>query len=548
SRASKSIHISEEIQRQLDIKATQLTPNELIQAILKSPVDLLWNGGIGTYVKAESETNVQVGDRANDALRINGAELKASIVGEGGNLGMTQQGRIEYARQGGLLNTDAIDNAGGVHSSDYEVNLKILLDQEVAAQDLTSKQRNRLLASMTDEVATLVLNQNYQQSQIMSLARRQSAGMIDDHRRLIHLLESEGRLKRKLEFLPSDDRLEELARNDMGLTRPEIAVLLAYSKLRLFDQLIEGEIGADPDLAQELPGYFPLPIQQQYPEHLDQHPLRSELIATQICNMIGNRLGPTIIHYLEEETRCQPMDAVRALVAARDIFGIPALWEALEAEEVNLDNNLFSDLLLEIQQILSRAALWLLRNNDTPLSVARMNGLYQAGVQRVLKELPALLASEQQLSQRDLQVQQAGLADSFVQLERFYYPLDIVMLAHQSGQSEQQAAEAYIQLENQLGLWQLRDHIEALPGNDLWERKARVSLENELDRGLSSTIARLLNTTDASLPVSERLQQWQLEHQSLLVHFQSTSDEVNAQDAPNLAMLSVAVRELSLLH
>lgn len=547
-RNAKSIKLSEPIQQLLDIKATRLTPTELIQAILKSPVDLLWNGGIGTYVKAETETNDQVGDRANDSLRIDGHQLRATIVGEGGNLGLTQRGRIEYARQGGLLNTDAIDNAGGVHSSDYEVNLKILLDAEVTSQDLTEKQRNRLLASMTDEVASLVLQQNYQQSQIQSLARRQSALMIDDHRRLIHLLESEGRLKRKLEFLPPDEQLEELARSNQGLTRPEIAVLLAYSKLRLFDQLIDGDIGSDPDLAQELPSYFPKPIQQQYPEQLNHHPLRSELIATHLSNLIGNRLGPTIIHHLQEETRCAPMDAVRALLAARDIFGIQALWDELEALETELDNDLFSDLLLEIQQILSRTALWLLRNNSAPLSVARMIGLYRDGVQQVLQQLPPLLADEQPLTPRDLLAQKAGLPETFVQLYRFYYPLDIVMLAHQAGQSEQQAAEAYILMENKLGLWQLRDHIEALSGNDLWERKARVSLADELDRGLSSTIARLLNTTDSELPIKQRLDEWQQDHLNLLQHFQSICDEVNAQDAPNLAMLSVAVRELGLLH
>ncbi len=548
SRSAKSIILCEPIQQLLDIKATRLAPNELIQAILKAPVDLLWNGGIGTYVKAETETNDQVGDRANDGLRIDGHELRATIVGEGGNLGMTQRGRIEYARQGGLLNTDAIDNAGGVHSSDYEVNLKILLDAEVASQDLTGKQRNRLLASMTDEVASLVLQQNKLQSQIQSLCNRRAALMIDDHRRLIHRLESEGRLKRKLEFLPSDEQLEELARSNLGLTRPEIAVLLAYSKLRLFDQLIDGEIGADPDLALELPSYFPLPIQQQYPQQLDQHPLRSELIATHIANLIGNRLGPTIIHHLQEETRCQPMDAVRALLAARDILGIQPLWDTLEALETRLDNNLFSDLMLEIQQILSRSALWLLRNNSAPLSVARMIGLYRDGAQQVLQQLPPLLAHEQPLTPLDLRAQQADLPALFVQLYRFYYPLDIVMLAHQAGQSEQQAAEAYILMENKLGLWQLRDHIEALPGNDLWERKARVSLEDELDKGLSSTIARLLNTTDSTAPIEQRLEAWQQEHLNLLQHFQSICDEVNAQDAPNLAMLSVAVRELGLLH
>ncbi|WP_210398027.1 NAD-glutamate dehydrogenase [Motiliproteus sediminis] len=547
-RSAKSITLSNEAREALGISASRLAPSELMQAILKAPVDLFWNGGIGTYVKASSESHDQVGDRANDAIRINGNELRAHIVGEGGNLGCTQRGRIEFAQNGGLINTDAIDNSGGVDSSDHEVNIKILLDQEVRAQDLTAKQRNKLLASMTDDVAALVLRHNYQQSQVLSLCNRQAGYLINDHRQLIQLLEKEGRLKRKLEFLPSDEQLEELVRSNGGLSRPEIAVLLAYSKLRNFDLLVEEGIGSDEDLANELSAYFPAEIRKRYPEQLRLHPLRQELIATHVTNLVVNRMGSTFVTYLQDETRCTALDAVRAFFAARDIFAISPLWQALEAHEAALGDELFGGLLIDIQQLLERAALWLLRTQPRPLSVSSLVENFAAGVQTALAAIPADTAAEassERLRDCGLPVE---LAARMGDLPRQYYALDMVRLAGWVDHDTPLAAAGYLAMEATLGLEPLRDQITALPGNDLWSRKARASLADELDRALVRASERLLTSTDAGLAIDQRLTLWQMEHLQPLSHFQAICNEIATQDAPNLAMLSVAVRELGQLN
>ncbi|WP_207061347.1 NAD-glutamate dehydrogenase [Motiliproteus sp. SC1-56] len=553
SRAAKSVELSDEARAALDIRQRRMTPTELIQHILKAPVDLLWNGGIGTYVKASTETHQQVGDRANDGLRVDGRELRVKVVGEGGNLGCTQLGRIEFARQGGLINTDAIDNAGGVDSSDHEVNLKILLDQEVAAQDMTEKQRNKLLASMTDEVAGLVLRHNRLQSQVLSLAMHQVSAHMGDHRQLIQRLEQEGRLKRKLEFLPADEQLEELARAGEGLTRPEVAVLLAYAKLALFDQLVDAGISADPDLSRELPGYFPTPIQEHYGARLQQHPLRQELLATHVTNAVLNRMGSTYINYLQQETRCSAIDAVRAFFAARDIFAIEPLWQALEAQEAELDDSLFAGLMLKIQNLLERSVLWLLRTHGQPLSVSELQGVYVTGVSDIIEQLPSLLPSEDNdaWQQQQQELVAAGLPEALVQrlsfLERAYHLLEMVRLAHQCEQPVVQAAQAYLQLERDLGLDRLRERIQALPAPDLWQRKARAALGDELDRALARAGKGVLAELGEQ-SVEERINQWQQAQQQALGQFRATCAEIQGQEQANLAMLSVAVRELGQLQ
>ena len=557
-RSAKSISLSDEARQALSIEARRMTPTELIHAILKAPVDLFWNGGIGTYAKASAETHEQVGDRANDALRVNGCELGAKVVGEGGNLGLTQLARIEYSRRGGIVNSDAIDNAGGVDSSDHEVNLKILLDREVASEDLTGKQRNKLLASMTDEVASLVLRHNKLQSQILSICALQSSSRVNDHIRLIHTLEQEGRLKRKLEFLPNDEQLEELTRNGEGLTRPEIAVLMAYSKLRLFDQLIDNKIGEDTDLSGELSDYFPKPIQAQYGDSLQQHPLREELIATHVSNLVNNRMGSTYVSYLQEETRCQALDAVRAYFAAKQILAIEPLWDALERLESTLPDSIFRNLMSRIQDLLERTALWLLRNHPQPLNITELVHDYAEDVNLLLQSQLSLFSEEEQQQRTEEQnrlleagingEEYAGLAQRFAGLDRDYYCLEIVRLTRKQGQQALSAAQAYYQLENLLGLSGLRARINSLPEKDIWQRKARASLADELDSALARANARLLRATEEQLTVDQRLEQWQQEQQQMLDHFRTTREEIECIEKPNLAMLSVAVRELGQLN
>jgi glutamate dehydrogenase len=301
-RTAKSIPISPQAREALGIEADALTPNELIQAILRAPVDLLWNGGIGTYVKARSETHADVGDKANDAVRVNGSELRAKVVGEGGNLGFTQRGRIEFALNGGHVNTDTIDNAGGVNCSDHEVNIKILLDAVVADGDMTVKQRNALLAEMTDAVAERVLRGSFTQTQALSLARAQAPAMLDVHDRMLRDLEASGRLDRALEALPDAETVAERRTNGLGLTQPELAVVLAYSKITLYAELLESDLPDDPALEPELDRYFPDPLPQRFGDAMRRHRLRREIIATRVTNDVVDRAGTTFVFRLREDT------------------------------------------------------------------------------------------------------------------------------------------------------------------------------------------------------------------------------------------------------
>ncbi|HEY5718390.1 MAG TPA: NAD-glutamate dehydrogenase domain-containing protein, partial [Motiliproteus sp.] len=304
SRHAKRIVLTPEICIALGIagQPTELPPNALIQAILAAPVELLWNGGIGTYVRASHERDADVGDRANDALRIAASQLRTSVVVEGGNLGLTQAARVEFARRGGLINTDAVDNSAGVDCSDHEVNIKILLDQLVRAGEIDPAQRNQLLDAMTDEVAELVLRNNYQQGKMLSQSSRTAPAFAAKHAQLIQLLERQGRLDRQLEQLPDDAEIEARLTNQQGLTRPEIAVLLAYTKSRVFEKLVQADVIDDRSIAAELPRYFPTRLQQRYPDAIAQHPLRKEILAAQLTNQVMNRMGATFcLRLLEEE-------------------------------------------------------------------------------------------------------------------------------------------------------------------------------------------------------------------------------------------------------
>ena len=325
--------MSPEVRAVLGIKGdvTQLPPNELLSAILKAPVDLLWNGGIGTYVKAASETHAEVGDRANNALRVNGAELRCKVVGEGGNLGMTQKGRIEAAHHGVLLNTDFIDNSAGVDTSDHEVNIKILLGDAVQRGELDDEARNEQLRVMTDEVGQLVLWDNYRQNQAITLMEHQSIKRLGSMAHFIRTLEGEGLLDRQVENLPTDAELTERKTRGQGLTRPELSVLLSYDKIKLFQQLLESDVPEDPYLSKELVRYFPEPLHEKYAAHMQRHRLKREIIATAVTNSTINRMGATFMMRMQEDTGHGPAAIAKAYTAAREILDARELWAQIEA-------------------------------------------------------------------------------------------------------------------------------------------------------------------------------------------------------------------------
>src|SRR5215216_4708439 len=485
-RSAKSIPLSPEVRELLDVEDEALTPNEVINALLKAEADLLWNGGIGTYVKASEETNAEVGDRSNDALRADARELRCRVVGEGGNLGFTQRGRIEYALGGGRIYTDSIDNSAGVDCSDHEVNIKILLDVIAENGDMTEKQRNELLAEMTEEVAQLVLRDNYQQTQAIDQAKALAHPMVDVHARYIHALEQSGRLNRELEFLPSGEALGERRSEGKGLTTPELAILLSYSKITLYQELLTSDAPEDPYLSGELERYFPTPLRERFREQMREHRLHREITATHVNNSIMNRCGPSFAFRLGEETGVAAPDIVRAYMAAREIFDLRGLWKETEA----LDNQVGAEaqikILLDGRKLVERATRWLLRNRQTPLDIAAAISHFSEAAAELAERIPdlALDGDRETLERQREQLVEAGvpseLAKRVAILGAMFSTLDVVDVASTTGQPLAATAAVYFTLGDRLKLHWLRGYVEALPRDNRWRTLARAALRDDL--------------------------------------------------------------------
>ncbi|MCP5419696.1 MAG: NAD-glutamate dehydrogenase [Gammaproteobacteria bacterium] len=552
-RSAKSIQLSPEARAALDIKAERLAPNELIRLLLKAPVDLLWNGGIGTYVKAARETQLEVGDRSNDAVRINGCELRCQVVGEGGNLGFTQLGRIEFARRGGRVLTDAIDNSGGVNCSDHEVNIKILLNQVVADGDMTEKQRNQLLAEMTDEVGELVLRQNYLQPQAITMTYSRAAEFLGDHVRVMRSLEKAGQLNRALEFLPSDEELAEREAAREGLTPPEIAVLLAYGKIALHAELLTSDVPEDSYLQNDLLAYFPQPLRERFYDAMQNHPLRREIIATYITNSMLNRMGSSFAFRLWEETGETYPNIARAYSAARETFDARRLWSAIETLDNQVSAALQTQMISHSQRLLERASLWLLRHRRPPLEIEAVVRQFGPGVATLAAALPDLLQAGES---DDLQVGReelvrggvpVELAQWVASLDALYSALDLVEVAAQTELPEVEAAAIYFGLVKHLELNWLRRSILDLPANNHWQNRARGALLNSLyDQGRALTID-VIRTTDQGVPPVQRLQTWLAHNHAGIDRCRTMFADLRTAGQGDLAMLSVALRETASL-
>ena len=394
SRAAKSIPLSIQAQKALGIDEVELAPEDLIRRLLEAPVDLLWNGGIGTYVKASSESHADVGDKTNDALRVDGRDLRCRVVGEGGNLGLTQRGRIEYALAGGRVNTDAIDNVGGVNCSDHEVNIKILLDALVASGELTVDQRNELLVEMTDAVAAQVISSCYRQTQALSIAAHRSTHFVEVHARLIRSLEETAGLHRAVEFLPGDHELAERQRDGRGLVAPELAVLMAYCKIHLDQELAESDLPEDPYLGHDLERYFPPPLPERFTEQMHQHRLRREIIATVVANQVVDRAGMTFVFRMQEETGASPAQITRAYAVAREVFHMQDLW----AEIAALDNVVAAEtqgsMLTDARTLVEQGTRWLLRHTEDTIDIQALVERYRPAAELLGAALPRLLDGE----------------------------------------------------------------------------------------------------------------------------------------------------------
>lgn len=554
-RSAKSIPLNSHVREALGIdpSVSKMTPADLMQTILKSPVDLVWNGGIGTYIKAVSESNADVGDKANDAIRVNGEDLRAKVVGEGGNLGATQLGRIEFARSGGRINTDAIDNSAGVDTSDHEVNIKILLNGLVRDGDMTVKQRNKLLADMTDEVGALVLRNNYAQNVALSNASAQAPSLLHAQQRFMRRLERDGALDRALEFLPADRHIRELLSNGKGLSQPELAVLIAYTKITAADELISTVLPDDPHLQKLVHAYFPSELRERFPEAVEGHALRREIITTVLVNDTVNTAGSTFLHRLREETGASIEEIVRAQFTAREIFGLSRVWDAVEA----LDNKVAADVQTRIRlhsrRLVERGARWLLGNRPQPVAIAETIEGFRDGVARVWDELPKMLKGADLDWYHSIldELTAAGVPDELaVRVAGFssaFPALDIVAIADRTGKDPLEVAEVYYDLADRLRITQLMDRIIELPRADRWQSMARASIREDLYAAHAALTSDVLSVGNGSSTPEERFLAWESKNAAILARSRSTLEEIQGSDAFDLANLSVAMRTMRTL-
>lgn len=554
-RSAKAIQLNVHIREALgiDTGVAKMTPADLMKAILQAPVDLLWNGGIGTYVKSSVESNSDVGDKANDAIRVNGADLRVKVVGEGGNLGLTQLGRIEFARDGGHINTDAIDNSAGVDTSDHEVNIKILLNAVVGAGDMTVKQRNKFLAAMTEEVGTLVLRNNYAQNTALSNAVAQSPSLLHAHQRFMRRLGRDGHLDRALEFLPTDRQIRELLSSGRGLSQPELAVLLAYTKITAADELIQTTLPDDDYLRGLLHAYFPEALREKFPEQIDEHALRREIITTVLVNDTVNTGGSTFLHRLREETGASIEEIVRAQLAAREIFGLSKVWDAVEALDTVVAADVQTRVRLHSRRLVERGTRWLLNNRPQPLQLGETIDFFSEGVAEVWTELPKLLSgSDQEWYQgiRD-ELTGAGVPDELAQrvagFSSAFPSLDIVAIADRTGKEPMAVAEVYYDLADRLRITQLMDRIIELPRADRWQSMARASIREDLYAAHAALTADVLAAGNGQDTPEQRFKAWEEKNAAILSRSRTTLDEIQSSDAFDLANLSVAMRTMRTL-
>jgi glutamate dehydrogenase len=556
-RSAKHIPISPEMRVVLGIEAEELTPQETIRAILKAPVDLLWNGGIGTYVKAASETNAEVGDRANDALRINGKDLRCRVVGEGGNLGMTQLGRIEYALASGRLNTDFVDNSAGVDTSDHEVNIKILLNMALG-ENFTIKQRNKLLATMTDEIAALVLRNNYLQSQAITVAESQAADRIEEHAYLIRLLERSGALNRALEFLPGEEELTSRRAASRGLMRPEIAVLLAYSKITIYNALIESDVAQDAYLGKELESYFPTPLRKDYKKLMVKHRLCREIIATAITNSIVNRMGPTFAHRLREETGANMSMVARAYTIARETYDMRGIWTDIEALDNEVPAAVQTAMITRTARLLRHATRWLLDHMRRRLDIAARVAELAPGLRTLMEHVEDILPAQEledftKAQDKFLAVGvPKALARKIAALDPLYAAMDIIDVAAESGLGVETAARAYFKLGARLQINWLHEQVEQLQAHGHWQAVARGSLREDLYTQQRRLTAQVLAGFGKNDDIDRCLEKWIDAHHDIVNHTQRVIGDMKTTagslDFPTLSVALQEIRKLAQNH
>ncbi len=551
-RTKKSIPINAEVAEALGLPATvtSLAPTELIHAILLAPVDLLWNGGIGTYVKASTESHADAGDKANDPLRANASELRCQVVGEGGNLGLTQRARIEYARGGGHINSDAIDNSAGVDTSDHEVNIKILLDQAVASGKIDRDERNRLLAEVTEDVAQHVLQHNYEQNVLLGMARVLSPRLVSVHWRFMQELEAAGELDRALEFLPDDVELARRKAAGTGLCSPENAVLAAYSKMTLTQHIEDSTLPDEPWFQHALAGYFPPVIAERFADDLPNHPLHREIITTVIVNDMINRSGTTFVHRAIEESGVDLGQVARAYSVVRRVFGLPELWAAIAALDNQVPTAAQHAGYQEIRRLVDRATRWLVDVRFPITDVAAEIARFEPVVSRLGSNCPDLMRGAERETLFDDAERLIGLglprelAVRLAELLSAFLLLDVVEIARATDRDPYDVAKVHYAVSERLSVDNLLTKVTGLPRDDRWSTLARSAVRHDVYAALSAITTAVLTTTDNTLGVDERIDAWADDNFERVQRARATVRDALARDTPDLATISVVLRVL----
>jgi len=550
NRSAKSIPVSKEMQKVFNIKQNEIEPNELIKTVLKAKVDLLWSGGIGTYIKASTETNASVGDRANDGTRVNARQLRCKVIGEGGNLGMTQLARVEYSLNGGMVYTDFIDNSGGVNCSDREVNIKILLNSIVAAGDLTPKQRNDLLSAMTDEVGKLVLRDNFLQTRAISLSASQALRALELQGRYINELERTGKVDRALEFLPDDKALLERKLMGQGLGRPGIAVLMCYSKTILKEQILASGVPEENYMKEFLIQSFPKPLQERFSKQMQDHPLRREIIATKLSNIIVNEMGFTYVYRLQDETGAPVSAIVRAYMITRNVLNLESIWKQIEELGTKISSQRQIEMMMLYVRLSRRITRWFLRSQRRSLDITEVVKLYSQGVTELKISIPAILSEERRIKY-DEHYQELinegvtpALAHELTVTRGLFAATDIIEIAYIKDMKVAQVAEIYFAIGEFLDLSWIRKQIIIHPTDNHWESLSREALRDDLDWQQRQLTAGIIEHDSNSSDIHARLESWGENHSALIQRWRVILSDLKSSTVMNYTMFFVAIREL----
>lgn len=550
SRTDKAISVSPEMKARFAIEQDSVTPDQLINLLLKSPVDLVWNGGIGTYIKSSAESHSEVGDKANDSLRVNGSEVHAKVIGEGGNLGLTQQARIEYAIAQGVSLTDFIDNAAGVDCSDHEVNIKILLNKLVADKRLSMSRRNSLLESMTDDVSQLVLSNNYSQVQAIGVAYTQMAIRNKEYADLISYLEKNAGLDRELEFLPSEEQLEERAVKGNYLTRPEISVVTSYIKMYLKSELVEVDYVEDNYLLPYLYSAFPQKLVKSYKKEIHHHPLRKEIIATQLANTVVNLLGPSFIYRMVESTGSTVGEVIKAAVIAKDVFQAEAVWKQVELLDYKISAEVQAEMMSRIIRLVRRVTRWLLRNRRSSLSFEAESAFFVAKVKQCKKMLPAKLPPDfkhmfedklEYLVNENVPVE---LATEVCRADFLFSATSFVEISTNSSEKLATVVDIYYLVGERLKLNWLGKMINQLPVANYWQALARESFLDDLAWQQRALTYNVVSSKQSTAGAKAMVANWEASNEEAISRASAMLMQLQGESQPDYSMFSVALREL----